>query len=137
MKRLVTGLLTALLACAALAAPDDARRVTRASMLVTGWIEVSPDCTAAEHYIFGRYLGSGGAGGFDGYTTAAAYLATGSLWNFGYQGMKQHGVFPHASRASFMQLTWESNGYLDSIIPIDSLKAFKGAPGSACGCNGK
>lgn len=93
--------------------------------------------TAAEHYIFGRYIGSGGEGGVHGWTVAIAYRLSGSFWGFGYQGAKEFGLKPSASQGSFTQLVWESNAYLDTIAPSNSMKAFAGKPdgsGANCGC---
>ena len=83
--------------------------------------------TAAEHYIFGRYLGSGGAGA----AAATAYLATGAYWGFGYQGAKMAGLYPNASPPSYAQLYWEEKAYTDAI---SLTRTFSGSPGK-CGCD--
>jgi RHS repeat-associated protein len=82
--------------------------------------------TAAEHYIFGRYLKNGDAG----IATAAAYVVSGGYWGFGYQGAKMAGLFPHASPPSYAQLYWEEKAYTDAIGLTGT---FSGSPGK-CGC---
>ena len=87
--------------------------------------------TAAEHYIFGRYMGTGGLGA----VVQVAYLASGSYWGYGYQGAKAAGLYPHSSPGSYMQLYWEERAYTDAIHLTHT---FPGEPGSAsCGCGGK
>jgi hypothetical protein len=75
--------------------------------------------TAAEHYIFGRFLASGGMG------TAAknAYLITGGYWALGYQIAKKIGFYPTSSPASSVQLYWGSVANTDAI---GITKAFTG-----------
>ncbi|MGA3892039.1 hypothetical protein ACI2S3_25615 [Ralstonia nicotianae] len=82
--------------------------------------------TAAEHYIFGRYLGSGGGG----VAAKAAYAVTGAYWGYGYQGSKMIGLFPYASQSSYIQLYWEERAYTDEI---GLTSTFPGSPGN-CGC---
>ncbi|MES2740714.1 MAG: RHS repeat-associated core domain-containing protein [Pseudomonadota bacterium] len=84
--------------------------------------------TAAEHYIFGRYL----AAGEGGRVVQVAYVATGMYWGYGYQGAKQVGLFPKASPPSYAQLYWEEKAWTDSV---GLTKTFPGGPGgSGCAC---
>jgi uncharacterized protein RhaS with RHS repeats len=88
--------------------------------------------TAAEHYIFGRYLASGG----QGLVAQVAYLASGSSWGMLYQGAKAAGLYPKASAASLHQLVWEEMAYMDSTNPAGP-SGFTGSPGrgvSGCDC---
>jgi len=86
----------------------------------------SDNRTAAEHYVFGRYLGSGG----QGLAAQAAYLTTGMFWGFAYQGAKQVNLYPNASPPSYMQLYWEENAYTDAT---GLTSTFAGTPGGAAG----
>lgn len=91
----------------------------------------SDNRTAAEHYIFGRYMGNGGIG----IAVQIAFLSTGYYWGFGYQGAKQMGLYPNASQSSYMQLYWEESAYTDSI---KITKRFTGKPNKEnCKCEGK
>ncbi|MGC5859771.1 RHS repeat-associated core domain-containing protein, partial [Ralstonia pseudosolanacearum] len=82
--------------------------------------------SAAEHYIFGRYLRSGGGGA----AVKVTYMLIGGYLGYGYQGSKMIGLFPHASQSSYAQLYWEEKAYTDSI-GLTSI--FPGSPGN-CGC---
>ncbi len=85
--------------------------------------------TAAEHYIFGRFMGSGEAN----IIGTVAYLFSGGYWGFGYQAAKQFGLYPSASNPSYAQLYWEEKAYTDTL-GISNM--FGGRPGSSCGCKG-
>lgn len=90
--------------------------------------------TSAEHYIFGRYIGAGG----QGVVVQMAYIVSGSLWGYGYQGLKQAGLYSTASPPSYMQLYWEEKAYTDAV---GLSKVFTGGPGKgkasgSCGCGG-
>jgi hypothetical protein len=84
------------------------------------------DRTAAEHYIFGRYLASGGLG----VGTRIAYVLSGSYWAFGYEAAKASGFYPNASPSSYAQLYWGEKAYTDAVGLTET---FTGSPGN-CGC---
>ena len=84
--------------------------------------------TAAEHYFFARYIGSGEAG----IIPAVAFWASGSYWVYGYQVAKMMGLYPNSSPPSYAQLYWGARGYTDAVGLTET---FRGKPGgSNCSC---
>jgi hypothetical protein len=88
--------------------------------------------TAAEHYVFGRMVGSGEEDGAYDRAMTGAYSVTGSYWGYFYQAAKRAGLYPKASPSSYAQLYWEEKAWSDSVGLTNT---FAGAPGGAgCDC---
>jgi RHS repeat-associated protein len=113
----------------------EALAMSRQDKMRPGWD--ADNRTAAEHYIFGRYLASEEWAINEGSGMAsAAYISTGAAWGPVYQAAKYTGIWQkfrgQTSPASLNQLKWEQAAWWDSSYGQILPSAFDPPPFNKC-----